>query len=238
MITTILFDLDGTLLPMDTELFTKQYFAELGKKLKDYFTLEEITKNIWGSTKYMINNVDISKTNEEAFFEDFYERVDHEAEVLNPILSDFYEKDFNNIKNVATKNNHMIDAIALLKEKGYNLVVATNPLFPEKAVLHRIEWAGLNKEDFIFITSFEKMHYCKPQLKFYEEILDNINKQPSQCIMVGNDVAEDMIAKKIGMETYLIEDHIIGTVEENANIDYKGSYEDFYGFANDLPSLK
>ncbi len=195
MITTILFDLDGTLLPMDTELFTKKYFKELAIKLKDYFTPEEITKNIWGSTKYMISNVDSNKTNEEAFFEDFYERIEHEAEVLNPIFEDFYEKDFNNIKSVASQNKYMINAVSLLKEKGYNLVVATNPLFPERAVLHRIEWAGLNVEDFMFITSFEKMHYCKPQLKFYEEILTNINKKPTNCLMVGNDIEEDMIAK-------------------------------------------
>ncbi len=238
MITTILFDLDGTLLPMDTELFTKKYFAELATKLKNYFTPEEVTRNIWTSTKYMINNIDATKTNEEAFFEDFYERVNHEAEVLNPIFEDFYEKDFNNIKSVSTQNKHIIEAVQLLKKKGYNLVVATNPLFPERAIRHRIEWAGLNKEDFIFITSFEKMHYCKPQLKFYEEILENIKKQPANCLMIGNDIEEDMIAKKLGMKTYLIEDHIIGTIKDDETIDYKGSYEDFYEFAKALPSLK
>lgn len=238
MITTILFDLDGTLLPMDTEVFTKKYFKELAIKLKDYFTPEEITKNVWTSTKYMINNLDINKTNEECFFEDFYERVNQEAEVLNPIFEDFYEKDFNNIRSVATQNEHMIKAVSILKDKGYNLVIATNPLFPERAVLHRIEWAGLNIEDFMFITSFEKMHYCKPQIKFYEEILDNIKKKSSSCLMVGNDIVEDMIAKELGMKTYLIEDHVIGKAEENKNIDYKGSYLDFYEFAKALPNLK
>jgi len=238
MITTILFDLDGTLLPMNTEVFTKKYFQELAIKLKDYFTPEEIAKTVWTSTKYMINNVDMNKTNEEAFFEDFYDRVDHEAEVLNPIFEDFYEKDFNNIKSVATKNKQIIEAVSLLSRKGYHLVIATNPLFPERAILHRIEWAGLNIEDFIFITSFEKMHYCKPQLKFYEEILENIKKQPSNCMMVGNDIEEDMIAKEVGMKTYLIEDHMIGTGKENKNIDYKGNYEDFYDFVKALPSLK
>ena len=32
MINTILFDLDGTLLPMDQELFMKAYFQALGQK--------------------------------------------------------------------------------------------------------------------------------------------------------------------------------------------------------------
>ncbi|MCK9268781.1 MAG: HAD hydrolase-like protein, partial [Alkaliphilus sp.] len=191
-------------------------------------------KNIWDSTKYMISNIDPDKTNEEAFFEDFYERINHRAEIINPILNDFYEKDFNNIREISTKNKYMIDSIALLKQKGYDLVVATNPLFPERAILHRIEWAGLNKDDFIFISSLEKMHYCKPRLEFYEEVLDIIQKCPRHCMMVGNDIEEDMIAKNLGMKTYLIEDHIIGTITEDLIIDYKGNYEDFYEFVKTL----
>ena len=234
MITTILFDLDGTLLPIDTEEFTEKYFMEISVKLKDYFTPEQVVKNIWDSTMYMISNIDPDKTNEEAFFEDFYERINHKAEILNPIFNDFYEKDFNNIREISTKSKYMIDAVALLKQKGYDLVVATNPLFPEKAILHRIEWAGLNKDDFIFISSLEKMHYCKPRLEFYEEVLDIIQKCPQHCMMVGNDIEEDMIAKNLGMKTYLIKDHIIGTITEDLIIDYKGNYEDFYEFVKTL----
>ncbi len=234
MITTILFDLDGTLLPIDTEEFTEKYFMEISIKLKDYLTSEEVVKNIWDSTKYMISNIDPDKTNEEAFFEDFYERINHKAEIINPIFNDFYEKDFNNIRGISTKSKYMVDAVALLKQKGYDLVVATNPLFPERAILHRIEWAGLNKDDFIFISSLEKMHYCKPHLEFYEEVLDIIQRCPQHCMMVGNDIEEDMIAKNLGMKTYLIKDHIIGTITEDLIIDYKGNYEDFYEFVRTL----
>ena len=234
MITTILFDLDGTLLPIDTEEFTEKYFMEISIRLRDYFTPEQVVKNIWDSTKCMISNIDPDKTNEEAFFEDFYERIDHKAEILNPIFNDFYERDFNNIREISTKSKYMIDAVAMLKQKGYDLVVATNPLFPERAILHRIEWAGLNKEDFIFISCLEKMHYCKPRLEFYEEVLEIIQKCPQHCMMVGNDIEEDMIAKNLGMKTYLIKDHIIGTITEDLIIDYKGNYEDFYEFVRNL----
>lgn len=131
----------------------------------------------------------------------------------------------------------MIESVNILKEKGYDLVVATNPLFPKSAILNRIDWAGLNEEDFIFITSFEEMHFCKPNLDFYREILHKIDKEPSSCIMVGNDVKEDMIVNEIGVRTYLIEDYIIGNIEEDKNINYKGNYEDFYKFARELPSF-
>ena len=237
MINTILFDLDGTLLPMDTELFTKKYFKALSIKLKDYFTPEEVTKHMWASTKYMMRNNEIEKTNQDAFFEDFYKTVDHKAEVLNPIFEEFYENDFNKIKGVSERNDDIIEAVSVLKEKGYDLVVATNPLFPKTAILNRIGWAGLNEEDFIFITNFEEMHFCKPNLDFYREILQKTDKEPSSCLMVGNDVKEDMIVKEIGVKTYLISDFIIGDIDEDENIDHKGSYKDFFDFVRELPDL-
>lgn len=237
MLTTILFDLDGTLLPMDTEVFTKRYFGKLALKLKDYFTPEELIENIWASTKCMINSLDSTMTNEEVFFQDFYKRVNLEVGVINPIFEDFYEKDFNNLQKGIEKSKYMIESVNLLKTKGYKLVVATNPLFPKIAILHRVEWAGLDKEDFEFITSFEEMHYCKPQIEFYKEILQKIDEDSMNCMMVGNDIEEDMKVKEIGVSTYLIEDHIIGDSVDNKNIDYRGSYEDFYEFCKSLPSI-
>ena len=37
-----------------------------------------------------------------------------------------------------------------LKEKGYNIILATNPIFPKVATLNRIKWANLNPNDFIY----------------------------------------------------------------------------------------
>lgn len=237
MLRTILFDLDGTLLPMDTDEFTRQYFKALAIKLKDYFTPEDLIEKIWTSTNCMIRSLDSEKSNEEIFFEDFYSRVDHREEVLNPMFNEFYEKDFDNLKKGFKENKYMVDSIELLKEKNYNLVVATNPLFPKIAILHRIKWAGLDEEDFKFITSFEEMHYCKPNIEFFEEIIGKIDEDPQKCMMVGNDVVEDMKAKEIGISTYLIKDNIIGDANNNKNIDYMGEYRDFYNFCRELPDL-
>lgn len=237
MINTILFDLDGTLLSMDTDLFIEKYFKALSIKLADYFTADEVVKYFWDSTRYMIEDVNPNKTNQEAFFEDFYQNIGEDKAALNDILEEFYADDFNSIKGVSKVNQHIVDSVKLLKAKGYKIVVATNPLFPLTAILNRIEWAGLNQDDFYFITSFEDMHYCKPQVAYYQEVLEKIDKQASECLMVGNDVNEDMIAKEIGIYTYLITDNIIGDINDNKNIDYQGKYIDFYNFVEDLPKL-
>ncbi len=117
------------------------------------------------------------------------------------------------------------------------MVVATNPIFPKKAILHRIKWAGFDPEDFMHITSYEESHYCKPKIQFYEEILKKINKIPEECMMVGNNVEEDLIAGELGIKTYLIEDFIINSSNTNFISTYKGNYNDFYKFVNNLPDL-
>ncbi len=237
MLNTIIFDLDGTLLPMDMEDFLKQYFKELGIKFKDYFGPEELMSHIWASTSVMIKNRDPLITNEEAFFSDFFQRVSHAPEIINPLFDDFYINDFKRIIPAARREAAIQEAVGVLQKKGYGLVVATNPIFPQLAINQRIEWAGFSIEDFQFITSFEKMHFCKPNIEFYQEVLDTIGKRPEECMMVGNDVEEDMVAGLLGIKTYLIEDCIISRGEARENVDAAGSYGEFLSFVHALPYL-
>ncbi|NLM03637.1 MAG: HAD family hydrolase [Clostridiales bacterium] len=238
MLNTILFDLDGTLLSLDTDKFIKKYFDELSLKLKDYFSKDEFIKLLWEATLIMINSDDGSKTNAEVFFEYFFSQTEHEPEILHPIFDDFYEKEFLRIKEVTEKNEYIIKSVDLLKEKGYDLIIATNPIFPRLAVYHRIEWAGLNKDDFKLITTYEDMHFCKPNINYYKEILEKADLNPQESMMVGNDVQEDMIANKLGLRTYLIEDNMIQRGEDMSDVDHMGSYEDFYNFVLDMPRVE
>lgn len=67
-ITTVLFDLDGTLLPMDQEVFVKAYFGSLAKKLAPHgYDPQTLIAGIWEGIAAMVKN-DGSKTAEEAFW--------------------------------------------------------------------------------------------------------------------------------------------------------------------------
>ena len=235
---TILFDLDGTLLPINMVLFEKLYFEELSKYFSDIISPRELAKNIWSSTKIMVQNTEY-KTNEEIFMVDFTSRMNMELPVLQERFDEFYDTSFLKIKEHALDIQCIKESVKILKSKGYTIVLATNPLFPEKAIHHRIRWAGFEPEDFSYISTFEKNHYCKPQLKFYEEILKDIEKIPEDCLMVGNDVQEDLIAKKLGLKTYLITNNLLHRNEAEIIItDYSGEYEDFYEYVQTLPRLK
>jgi len=233
LLNTIIFDLDGTLLPLDMDKFMHSYFNEMGKAFHDIIEPKQLVDNIWKATGAMVKNIE-HRTNEEIFIDAFSKLIGGDFEVYQKRFDKFYDEGFLNVKDTVNKLPIIKDTVNILKEKGYNVVVATNPLFPRKAIIHRINWAGLKEEDFSYITSYESNHYCKPQIQFYEEVLRDIGKTPMECIMVGNDVDEDMVAGKLGMDTYLITNNIIKRDDSEICCTYKGTYEDFYRFVTEL----
>lgn len=233
---TFIFDLDGTLLPMQNqELFVETYFKALAKKIVPYgLDPQELIKAVWAGTKSMIKN-DGSMTNEERFWEVFCSILGEEIRKLESVFEDFYLNEFSAAKSTTKMNPIAGECIQLLKEKGYRLVLATNPIFPRVATYTRIQWAGLNPEDFELITSYENSSYCKPNLEYYKAILDTIGATPQECRMVGNDVKEDMGVIQLGMEAFLLKDCIINTEDiDIKNLD-QGSFEDLLEMVKHLP---
>ncbi len=237
MINTILFDLDGTMLPLNLDQFLKLYFTAMGRKFQDLIDAKTLTQYIMTATEEMVNDIDY-RTNEIVFMEKFAELTRSDLSIYRQRFDEFYDREFFETKASVIDSPMMRDSVDLLKDKGYELVVATNPLFPAKAIHHRIRWSGFEPEDFLYIPSYEKNHYCKPQLRFYTEILQEIGKEPEECLMVGNDVQEDLVAAELGIETYLITDFLIHRTQEPIAATYQGSYVDLYQFVQELPELK
>ncbi|KNF09331.1 haloacid dehalogenase domain protein hydrolase [Gottschalkia purinilytica] len=232
----ILFDLDGTLLPIDVQLFTDEYFRILTEKVGNEEEAKKLCKVIWDSTQYMIDTIDENKTNEDCFFEHFNTKIE-KVEEATDILNHFYLNEYTGLKSICKPNPLARDIIKIVKDKGYELVIATNPLFPKEGINRRVEWAGLDVEDFKLITTYENMHYCKPHLKYYEEILSIIDRKPEEVMMVGNDVQEDLVVSELGIKTFLLEDYKISREGKIYEPDYKGSYKELYEFVKELPKL-
>lgn len=226
MVDTILFDLDGTLLPMDQEEFIKLYFKGLYIRFKDIYDFETLQRTIWAGTKAMVAN-DGTESNETVFWKTANELMGLNRSVAEPEFYDFYETDFIIAKGATTTSPTITDCIHRLKEKGYTIVAATNPLFPKNATRNRLKWAGFHPDDFAFITTYEDSHYCKPNIRYYEEILGRLNKKPTECIMVGNDNQEDMCAEAIGIKGHLITDCLINRDNAPITAAWQGTFEEF-----------
>jgi FMN phosphatase YigB (HAD superfamily) len=233
---TFIFDLDGTLLPMPSqELFLDAYFKALSEKFIPYsYDPKELIKGVWLGTKAMLEN-DGTETNEQRFWKVFCAAMGENAKQLEDLFEDFYRNEFHRAR--ATTGIHPLasECINLLKQKGYQLVLATNPLFPRVATLTRIAWAGLDPDSFSLITTYENSRYCKPNLAYYKEVLATLEKKPQECIMVGNDVMEDMCVASLGMDTYLLKDCLICPEGEDISAYRSGSMEDLLEFIRQLP---
>ena len=212
----VLFDLDGTLLPMDQDLFMKYYFGELAKKLVPLgYNKDTLVADVWTGTKAMVMN-DGSKTNEEAFWDKFATLVGEDCRKDLPVFDDFYKNEFCKAINACQPTAAAKEVIDLLKASGKRIILATNPLFPAVATENRIGWAGLSTDDFELITTYENSCYCKPNPKYYMEILEKTRLKPEECLMVGNNAEEDMIAEMLGMKVFLLTDGLIN--EKNMDI--------------------
>ena len=208
-ITTVLFDLDGTLLPMDQNVFVKDYFGRLARKLAPYgYEQKKLIEAVWAGTMAMVQNTG-AVTNEEAFWTACDAYLRREASKDKAIHTDFYQNEFNEVKNVCGYEPMAAQIVGWLKGKGIRVVLATNPLFPSVATENRIRWAGLQPEDFEYFTTFENSHYCKPNLDYYWETLEKLSLKPEECLMIGNDVGEDMVTEQLGMNVFLLTDCLI-----------------------------
>lgn len=225
MITTILFDLDGTLLPMNQDVFLNSYFSKLAAYLAPHgYDSKTLVNSIWAGTGAMVTN-DGKVTNETVFWNSFQNYFGDEVVRDKPLLESFYQTEFQNVRNDCGFNPLAAHTVAWLKDKGLRLVMATNPLFPAIATYSRIRWAGLEPTDFAHITTYENSSYCKPNPDYYREILTNLNLKPEECVMIGNDVTEDMIAHELGLKVFLLTDCMINKSGADISAWPNGTFE-------------
>lgn len=229
-----LFDLDGTLLPMDQEQFIEIYFMGVAKKLIPYgMDPKTFINTIKEGTMAMIYN-DGTMSNEERFWNTVIGLQGKKIRDLEPVFLDYYRNEFNEARASTTINPLAKECIKHLKNMGYRIILATNPLFPPIATHNRIKWAGLDPEDFELITTYDNSSYCKPNIKYYEEILNKLGVKSNQCIMVGNNVKEDMIASTIGIDTFLVTDCLLNPENKDISQYKNGTMSEFYEFIKKL----
>lgn len=209
MLKAILFDLDGTLLPSDQDEFTAKYFEALAEHHARHGNdPKRVVDCVWKGTVAMLKNKG-EDTNENVFWRVFEEAYGASKADIKPIFDEFYAHDFDQIKALCGFTEKANMAVKAAKAHGVSVVLATNPIFPIEAQIKRVEWAGVDPDDFAFITSYENSRYCKPRPEYYLDIVRTLGCRPDECLMIGNDTTDDMTVAKIGMKVFLITDCLI-----------------------------
>ena len=203
----ILFDLDGTLLPMELESFAKIYIGALAKELAPFgLTPETMLKPFWAATKAMMVNT-TGKLNADVFWETFSGLTGINRNAAEPVCDAFYNVGFQAARAATRENPLAKEAVRLAHEKADKVVLATNPLFPMAGQKTRLSWLGLTPENFDLVTCYTSDRHCKPNPAYFVDVCERLNLDPRQCLMIGNDDREDMhCASSLGMDCYLVTD--------------------------------
>ena len=235
MLKAVLFDLDGTLLPMDQKIFTKAYFGRLIRRICPLgYTPETFLTAMQAGIDAMVEN-DGSRANESAFWEAFAAVCGESVLEHLPIFERFYEEEFDEIAGSCGHSPKAAETVRALTARGIRVALATNPLFPRIATEKRIRWAGLTPEDFELYTTYEDIGTCKPNSDYYREVLSRMGLSPADCIMVGNDVAEDMMAaEKAGIKGFLLTDCLINTPGADVNDYPHGGFDELNEYIKSL----
>lgn len=205
MTLTLLIDLDDTLLSNDVNQFLDQYFQDLSNVLSPFVEPDKMMQAMTSAIRAMVTKMDPAGTMEDTFDQSFYPGIGVRKADLLEILDDFYRVRFPRLGSLTVRRPDAIQLIEKSFHHGWQVVIATNPLFPATAIHQRLAWAGLppEKYPFAWITNYETSHFCKPNPAFYTEILSLVCWPESPVVMVGNDLKADIEpAEAIGLPTY------------------------------------
>ena len=225
MISTILFDLDGTLLPMDQDEFVRLYVGLLCRTFAPHgYDPKQFGQGLKLGIEAMYKN-DGSCTNEKAFWNAFTSIVGDKALGDLPLFDAFYRNEFAGAKAACGQDPRAKEALDAIRAMGYRVALATNPLFPAIATENRIRWAGLEPEDFALVTTYEESTCCKPNPAYYLEVARRLGVAPEECLMVGNDAQEDMAAQLAGMQVFLLTDCLLNRKDADITQWPHGSFD-------------
>ncbi len=234
----VCFDLDGTLLPMDLELFMERYFgsiyafaAEHGLDAKTFMT------GLKAGTKAMATS-DEGVTNADAFWNTMLEFVGGEEESWTKLLEEFYAGVFTTVGEGIVADPAAARAVRTLREKGYTLALTTMPMFPPIAVAERLRWANIDAADFARLTTYDNSKSAKPRQTYYAENLAALGVRGEDVLMVGNNTVEDLSFMDLGADAYLITDNLIDPIGYDLDSIKHGSMAEFAAWVETLPACQ
>jgi FMN phosphatase YigB (HAD superfamily) len=228
-VTTLLFDLDGTLVDQLARGLHARMFVRLVRHFRRLIPPWKLRKAFWSGIRAVKTN-QTDRINHELFLDTLAAHARGSREELAAHVDRFLTEHLVTVADCFRPIPGARETLELAHGLGYRLVLATNPALPLEAVEQRMRWGNVRDLPWERITSSQSMTRCKPDPGFYRELLAQLEVEGAQCLMVGNDPQKDLPAKDVGCWTYLLDLPQVRKrhprVEADPRLDGYGSYHD------------
>jgi FMN phosphatase YigB (HAD superfamily) len=203
-IQAVLFDLDGTLIDVDMNRFVPRYLLGVTGQMPDQVDAELATRALHQAVAAMFANTDPEKTLECILLDVLHSELSLAPDAYMASLERFCRNELDSLAHMVTGHPLARRLVEASRNRGWQVVLATNPIFPRAVIDARIAWGALDGRAFHHVTDYETAHFCKPNPAFFEEILERLQIPAHACLMVGNDTLHDLAACQVGMQTCLL----------------------------------
>ncbi len=197
----LLFDLDGTLLDIDGEQFLDDYVAALAPYFREWADPELFARAVMAASVPIFGEHP-TWTNGEVFRGHLSKRLGIGEEVVSEQMIRFHREALSEMPIRRGRIAAARRCVEAALRRGYQVVVATTPIYRPEVVALRLRWAGLEDIPWSLVTHSENMHTCKPDVAYFAETASVLDLGPPQCLMIGDDRLQDMPASKCGMHVF------------------------------------
>lgn len=222
----VFFDLDGTLVDVDMHLFVPVYLNRLTEQMKQLVEPACATRALHRAVAAMFANQDADKTLEAVLFDVLRDELAITPEQYRRCLQEFLHNDLEELRPLVVGHPLSPRLINAARTRDWQVVLATNPIFPRFVVDARVRWGGLDGDKFHHVTTYETDHFCKPNPDFFRDNLNLLQLEAERCLMVGNDTLHDLSASLVGMQTCLLTPWCIRRPKERFRPDWQGRHEE------------
>ncbi|MDX9992312.1 MAG: DinB family protein [Anaerolineales bacterium] len=223
----LLLDLDDTLLNSNIEALIPVYFQRLTGYLAGQFPQDDLLTGLARGTRAMYTSADPLQTLEQVFNDIFYPPLGVPRGALAAEIDYFYDNIFPEFQPLTSPRPDAQAFVRWAFGRGFDVSVATDPLFPRKAILHRLRWADLTSDltQFSLISDFETFHFAKISQSYYPEFLLRLGWDAEPVLMIGDSLERDIFpAQKAGLAAFWLRAE--GQAEPEAESIPQGTFDD------------
>lgn len=197
MIKAVLLDLDNTLIHNRDSDFVTAYLQSLDRHFHEHHGIKSVAEAVLAGLRLPKRRADDVRTNHAVMLNHLSLAVQRSPSELDSAFGEFYRREYPALKECTQALGDLpARLIRSLRDRDIAVVIATNPVYPAAAIEQRMQWAGLphDPDTYALVTHAENMHYAKPDLAYFAEIIARVGVEPDEAVMIGDNPHNDIAA--------------------------------------------